>query len=343
MLFSQILGQEKAKRFLKQAMSWEKIPHAYLFTGIPGVGKTTMAMALATALNCQKPLDYDGCGHCGPCRQMISGNFPDFLSIQPEGQNIRIHQIRDLNRSFGFAPASGRYRICVIHRAETMTIEAANSFLKALEEPPPGNILILNATEPLDLLPTIVSRCQKIPFQPLVLEDMADWLVKNRGLDQETAMTLASISRGSLGLALKMYDGGFLDRRQEWLLRLMKLAGLSREKALDLAFECAKEDHKKALDIPESGEPGLWDMLTVWESWYRDLLVIKVGGAERLLVNRDFSRKLKKASGSFKIDHLINSLFIVEESQRDLRRMQNTQLAMEHMVMSLHGLGRSGR
>ena len=342
MLFSQILGQERAKRFLKQAMSREKIPHAYLFTGISGVGKTSTAMALATALNCQEPVDYEGCGQCLPCRQMVSGNFPDFLIIKPEGQNIRIHQIRDLNRSFSFAPALGRYRVCIIYQAETMTMEAANSFLKALEEPPPGNILILNATEPLDLLPTIVSRCQKVPFQPLMLQDMTDWLVKSRGLDQETAMALASISGGSLGLALKMCDGDFLDKRQEWLLRLMKLVGFSKEKALDVAFECASEDRKKALGIPESGEPGLRDMLSVWESWYRDLLVLKVGGPEERIINQDFSHKLKKTTESFKIDNLIDSLLAIEQSQQDLRRMRNTQLVMEHMVMSLNSLGRSG-
>lgn len=343
MLFSQILGQEKAKRFLKQAMSREKIPHAYLFTGIPGVGKTSTAMALTTTLNCHEPSDYDGCGRCQPCRQMMNGNFPDFLSIKPQGQNIRIHQIRDLNRNFSFAPVSGKYRVCVIYQAETMTMEAANSFLKTLEEPPPGNILILNATEPLDLLPTIVSRCQRVPFQPLNLRDMTDWLVKRRGLSKETAMVLASISGGSLGLSFKMCDGNFLDKRQQWLLRLIELPGLSREKAFDMAFECAGEDNKRGLDIPESGEPGLRDMLTVWETWYRDLLVLKVGGRPgHLLINLDFSSKLKKTTGSFGIDGLMDSLLAVERAQRDLRRMRNTQLVMENVVMSLNRPGRFG-
>ena len=112
-------------------------------------------MALAMALNCHEPVDFDGCGRCPPCRQILSGNFPDLLLIKPDGQKIKIEQIRDLNRKFSFAPVTDGYRICVISQAETMTIEAANSFLKTLEEPPPGNILVLNATEPLDLLPTI--------------------------------------------------------------------------------------------------------------------------------------------------------------------------------------------
>ncbi|MFH1242526.1 MAG: DNA polymerase III subunit delta' [Pseudomonadota bacterium] len=342
MLFSQIVGQERAKRFLRQAMAREKIPHAYLFTGISGVGKTSTAMALSTALNCTEPVDYDGCGQCLPCRLMISGNFPDFLSIRPEGQNIRIHQIRDLNRGFGFPPASGRYRICVIHQAETMTVEAANSFLKALEEPPPGNILILKANEPMDLLPTIVSRCQRVPFQPLKVSDIMNWLVEKKGLSNETAKALALISGGSLGLALQMCGVDFLDRRQEWLLRVIRLAGLSRDNALDVAFECAGEDHKKALDIAESGGPGLRDMLMVWEGWYRDLLLLKAGGREELLINQDFSRKLKKIAEDYTIDNLVDSVLAIEQSQRDLRRMRNPQLVMEHMVMGINSLGRSG-
>jgi len=341
-LFSRILGQERAKRFLKQAMSREKVPHAYLFTGISGVGKTSMAKALAMALNCLEPVDHEACGQCLSCRRMESGNFPDFLSIRPDGQNIRIHQVRDLNRSFSFAPALGKYRVCVIHQAEAMTMEAANAFLKALEEPPPGNILVLNAAEPLDLLPTVVSRCQKVPFQPLMRQDMTDWLIENRGLNQKTATALANISEGSLGLALKMYDGDFLDKRQVWILRLTKLLGLSKEGAFDVAFECATEDRKKALGIPQSGEPGLRDMLSVWETWYRDLLVLKVGGPEELVINQDFSHELKKITESFNVGDLIDSLLTIEHSQRDLQRMRNTQLVMEHMVMSLNNLGRSG-
>ena len=165
--FSEILGQKTAKRFLKQVMASGKIPHAYLFTGIPGIGKTTTAMAFAMALNCREPVDFEGCGQCPSCRQFKGKNFPDFISILPEGQNIRIDQIKELNRKLGFAPVSGGYRVCVIHQADAMNDESANSFLKTLEEPPPGNILILRVTESLDLLPTIVSRCQQVPFQPL--------------------------------------------------------------------------------------------------------------------------------------------------------------------------------
>ena len=338
MSFSQILGQERAKSFLAQVMAREKIPHAYLFTGIPGIGKTTTAKALSMALNCLEPIDGDGCGHCVSCRQMKSGNFPDFQSIRPQGQNVKIDQIRDLNRTLSFAPVSGRYRVTVIHRAETMTTEAANSFLKTLEEPPPGNILILNATEPLDLLSTIVSRCQRVPFRPLSVDDMTYWLVKEKSMDEEEAAVLASSSGGSLGRALKMSRGDFVQKRQEWLQRLIGLSGLSMEKAIDMALDCVREDKKQGLDASEAWEANLMDMLAIWETWYRDLLLVRAGGLKHLIINADFFHKLQNTAEKFKIEDLKKSIFAIDQSQRDLRRMQNTKLVMEHTILSLKRL-----
>jgi len=341
MMFSEILGQKTAKKFLKQVMAGKKIPHAYLFTGIPGVGKTSTAMAFSMALNCREPVDFDGCGHCPSCRQLMGGNYPDFLSIQPEGQNILIKQIKDLNRSFSFAPVSAGYRVSVIHQAETMTDEAANSFLKTLEEPPLGNILILKVTEPLDLLPTIVSRCQKVPFQPLAVQDMTNWLVNNKDLDKEAATLLARISAGSLGRALRMYDGDFFEKRKVWLSKLMELPGFSREEALNMALECAAEDRKKGLDMPASGEAGILDMLTVWGNWYRDLLLLKVGAPNDLLINIDFSNKLGNISESFEVGSLIDCIQAVNQAQLDIRRMRNAILVMEHTVLNLNRISGS--
>jgi DNA polymerase III subunit delta' len=338
--FSQIIGQEKAKRFLKQVMAREKMPHAYLFTGIAGVGKTSMTMALAMALNCDSPVEVDSCGNCPACRKMISGNFPDFISVsrRPDKKNILIDQIKDLNRELRFAPVAGRYRVCLIQQAEIMTVEAANSFLKTLEEPPPGNILILNAVDPRDLLPTIVSRCQRVSFSPLPFKDIADWLVKERNVDKETAEVLAKVSDGSPGRALKMSEGNFLEKRQEWLLSLLNLPGLSEEKAIYMAFEYAEKDKKKDNEKSGSNETGVSAMLAVWESWYRDLLVVRAGGPAHLFINADFSQKLKKIAEKFIIKRLIDSVLAIDRAQQDLRRYRNKKLVMEHTVLRLKNL-----
>ena len=244
--FSQILGQKKAIDFIKKVIRGDRIPHAYLFTGIDGVGKSTTAMALARAINCNTDMSDEGCGECVTCRQLENGNFPDLISISPDGQNIKIDQIRELNRNMNYKPVSGKYRITIIDRAEMMTEEAANSFLKTLEEPPPGNIIVLKVVDALDLLPTIISRCQKVPFHPITHGIIKEYLVEHLGKDDNTAWIAAGISEGSLGRAVEVCEEGFLNERKELMNRIMKLQDMPSVQILDMAIEYNKKYSKKA-------------------------------------------------------------------------------------------------
>ncbi len=363
MLFSEILGQERAKAFLRAALSKGKIPHAYLFTGIPGVGKTTTAMALATVLNCQAPENQDACGRCAACRQMAGGNCPDFLTIRPgdktmrigntggvestgergqqtkgSGKTIGIDLVRDLNRALSFAPLSGKYRVCVFHQAEAMTQEAANSLLKMLEEPPLGNIFILKTTEALDLLPTILSRCQRVPFQPLPTPLIEERIQDRLGSSGALARPIAAMSGGSLGRAIMMCDTSYLEKRQQWLSRLMELGGLSPSEVVATAFTLAEEEKEAGRPVSGSGEPGLMDLLTIWASWYRDLLLVKANGSQDAVINSDFSHLLKSTSGNYKMDQLVQSIMLIDQAQRDLVRMRNPKLVFAHTALGLRDL-----
>jgi DNA polymerase-3 subunit delta' len=335
--FSGILGQERAIEFLKRVILRGKLPHAYLFAGIPGIGKSTTALALTQAVNCQQPTKGEGCGRCSSCRQIAGGNFPDLLMIEPEGQSIRIEQIRDLNRTLCFKPVSGKSRISVIQQAETMTDEAANSLLKTLEEPPPDNILILSVTEPRALFPTIVSRCQKVLFRPIPVRVIAQWLIDHQGLEEEKATVLARISEGSLGQALRMCDEDFFRMREEYLFDLIQLPNLTPEQLLEKASEYTKKEKKDGSDGGKGGL-GLFDMLSIWKSWYRDLVLMKLECPKDLLINVDFSRKLQKISRHSNIVYLTESFFILDRSQRDLLQNRNLDLMMENAVLSLKRL-----
>ena len=332
--FAQIIGQERAIRFLKRVIEGDKIPHAYLFTGIDGVGKTTTAVAFAQALNCLDPSDREPCGRCRLCRQVISGNFPDLIFIEPDGQNIKIEQIRELNRELSFKPVTGRYRVTIIHQAEMLTEEAANSFLKTLEEPPQGNILILKVVEPLDLLSTIVSRCQKIPFRPLPVGLIEEWLTKEMGIDEEKASLIARISEGSLGRAIDICDSDFLEERQDCLLKIINLPSLTKEQALEMAMEYTGRSKRMRQETAQS-DPGLFELMGIWKTWYRDLILMKVNGPMSLLINIDFSRKLKNVSKRVNVDDLVKGFLLVDQAQRDLMRNPNIGLMMEDTLLNL--------
>jgi DNA polymerase-3 subunit delta' len=337
--FSQIIGQEKAKNILQKAIDRGRLPHAYLFTGIPGIGKTTTARALAMALNCPEATNGESCGTCPICRQISGGNSPDFLVVERESnsQVIKVEQMRDVNRSLGFAPF-GKYRVCVFEQAERMNLEAANSFLKTLEEPPPGNIMVLNAIEPRDLLPTIVSRCQRVRFQPIARDEIARWLVKKKNVGVDTAGILASVSDGSLGIAAAICEGDFLEKRLHWLSKVENLALIPGGKAFDVAVSCADDAKKMGLESNERGSSGALDMLKVWGSWYRDVALLRANGPGNLIVNSDFIGELKKIAGRFNMENILESIWAIDQAYRDLKRMRNIRLVIEYTVMRLNRL-----
>ena len=335
--FSGILCQERAIDFLKRVISRGKIPHAYLFAGIPGIGKSTTALALTAAINCQEQIEGEACTQCPSCRQIAGGNFLDLLMIEPDGQNIKIEQMRDLNRTLGFKPLSGKYRVTIIRQAEMMTDEAANSLLKTLEEPPENNILILNVTEPQALFPTIISRCQKVLFRPIPVRAVADWLMVHQGLDKEEATVLAKISEGSLGRALQMCEEGFFKMREEVLSDLIRLPELTWEQTLEKALHYARKGKKGGRDTGNGGA-SLSDILSIWKSWYRDLLLVRLECPPSLLINADFFQKLQKMSRRTNIENLIESFSIMDQSQRDLIQNRNLDLMMENALLSLRRL-----
>jgi len=335
--FSGIIGQEGAVRLLREASAKEKMPHAYLFVGIPGIGKTSTALALCQSLNCEAPEGGEGCGQCRSCRKLASGNFPDLVILEPDGQNIKIEQVRELDRLFGFKALAAKYRVTVVRRAETMTEEAANAFLKMLEEPPLGNILILTVTEPLDLLPTILSRCQRVSFRPLPAPLIESWLVGNRGVEKDKASLLSRIAAGSLGRALALGEGDFLGKRQELLYSISRIIHLPPEEVVEWALEYIGKEKK------EKKDEAVALMLGVWKIWYRDLILCKASCPEDVLVNIDFSRELKNASGDFTMDDLIESFFTLDFAERDLMRFRNVDLLVENSVLKLKKLYGRGK
>jgi len=335
-LFKEIVGQDKAIAFLKKVAENNRIASAYLFKGLQGIGKTTTAIAFALLLNCIDPIDGDGCMRCGSCRKIINKNHPDLFIIEPdpERRGIGINQIREINRDLAFSPAIGRYRIIIIDPAEKMTDEAANAFLKTLEEPPSRNIFILNVRDPRELLPTIVSRCQKVPFQPLPTADIVNLLTKEMDMNKEKATIVARLSEGSLGRALKLAKEDIFTLRVTWLSMLDSIINQSSDRLTDLAQECIGFEKKVATD-KESRDDMIALMLSIWKSWYRDILLIKLGGTLDLLLNSDLLNNLKELSAVYNVDRLMKSLSVISRAEYDLIGNKNPLLLIEQSLLGL--------
>jgi DNA polymerase-3 subunit delta' len=334
--FKEIVGQEKAITFLKRVIASNTVAPAYLFTGIQGIGKTTTAKTFALLINCLDPVDGDGCRRCSSCKKMIDGNHPDFIIIEPDKdkKTIGINQIREINRHLAFSPALERYRIIIVDPAESMTDEAANAFLKALEEPPPYNIFILNVREPGELLPTIISRCQKVPFKPLPAKAVVNWLIKKENIDKEKAQIIAKLSEGSLGRAEKLSRDDFFTHRVSWITVLNSVINTSSDMLIDLAHELSGSK-KSSTSNKGVKEDTIALMLGIWKSWYRDILLFKLEGNIGHALNSDLSYDLKNAAKLYTIDSLMRSLEIIAGAERDLILNRNTLFLLEKSLLGL--------
>ena len=221
-MWDNILGHAKQKEFLQRYLRAQERPHALLFVGAEGLGKKQLALAFAKALLCSS---HTGIDHCEACRLMNleDGNLshPDFLVVQREQdektgryKDISKEQIGDLISKTAFAPVMSDTKVCIIEDADRMSLVAANSFLKLLEEPPAGWVMVLLATDENKLLSTIMSRVVCLRFQPVPVEQVAR-LLESRGVEPSQAAVLSRISEGSVGAALNLAEQNILELRQQ--------------------------------------------------------------------------------------------------------------------------------
>ncbi|MCQ3035580.1 MAG: DNA polymerase III subunit gamma/tau, partial [Bacilli bacterium] len=201
--FEEVAGQTHIVKTLKNALENNKIAHAYLFCGPRGTGKTTMAKLLAKALNCECGIGHQ-CNECNSCKEIMNGTHPDVIEIDAASNN-GVEQVRDLINKVNYLPLEGKYKVYIIDEVHMMTTSAFNALLKTLEEPPAHVIFILATTEPHNIIPTILSRCQRYDFTKVSDIDISGRLVTV--LDQEGIQ----YEDGAIDAIVSLADGGMRD------------------------------------------------------------------------------------------------------------------------------------
>lgn len=202
-MFGNILGNQQIKEKLQKSIKDKKILHSYLFIGIDGIGKKLIAKEFAKAILCLNETKY--CNKCKSCIEFDSNNNPDYLYIEPDGNNIKIEQIREMQKRVQEKPIISEKKVYIIDNADQMTQEAQNCLLKTLEEPPEFVTIILIGANENAFLSTIKSRCMIIHFEPINNLEISNYLQQNYGTENINNYIL-EIYEGSIGKAIKLKD-----------------------------------------------------------------------------------------------------------------------------------------
>ncbi len=309
-----IIGHHQILKQLYHAIASNRVAGAYLFVGVANVGKETVALNFAKSINCRTS-DEGACGTCLSCRKADDGNHPDLQIIRPSGAWIKIDQIRELQKRIIYRPLEGVRKVYILTEAERMNLEAANCLLKTLEEPPADSGLILLTTNLDALLPTIRSRCQIIPFHPLVVSELAGHLMERFDIDQSQALRVAATTGGAVGKALTLLqDGASFD---EEIPEIM-----IANNRLD-AFRIAEK---------WTQQPEALDHLV---TWYRDLVLLHQGAPTDLLTHVHHVEQLKQLTARYSRLQLQSAIKAIFETKAMLQRNVNATLALEVLALKL--------
>lgn len=341
MSFEGVIGQRLAVGLIKRAIEEKRFSHSYLFLGPDGVGKLLVANLFAKTLNCLRG-GIEPCGECLSCRKIEDKNHPDVQwltrrirdaksdasdgwlhpnSFEPRKKTpqIGIEMIRFMQKPLSLKPYEGKFKFCIIEGADYMTDEAANSLLKTLEEPPKGAIIILLAANAFRLMPTIISRCQKIPFYPLDVFSVKNELMRRYCLEEDYAVSIARFAQGSLGRAIETVEEKLFD---------------VRDKAIG-EFLFANEDLPDGgLRYDDSREKAN-EILAMLALYLRDILVFNVSGDRGLLLNADKADRIaldSKAYTAEKIEEMIKAVCVTQDN---INSNVNIKIALSWMKLNI--------
>jgi len=338
-----LIGNTQIKEFLRRMLAAGRLPGSLLFAGPEGVGKKQFALEIARSILCSSSGDgLGGCGQCSVCKRAGKFVFPtsekkeDFERVFIGGhadvgqviafkRNILVESIRALEREANFRPYEGKARFFIVDDADKMNVQAANALLKTLEEPPPTTYIFLITSRYNSLLPTIVSRCQVMRFQPIAPDEIEKYLLETKEFAPEDAAVAARISGGSLSRALKMSGEEFRAHREAMMEVVEARTSIGDHTALLRAAEEMGDARMK-----DDFEP----RLDILQSLLRDIWQLKKGRSGEVLINVDLHERLSRCAENASAEDITLFITGIERVRENLLVNINRKIATDALFLS---------
>lgn len=323
--FSTIVGHDLQKQLIRKMWELGQFPQTILFAGAPRIGKRSLAYALSKLIVCdENKAGTSMCG-CRSCSLIARGIHPDIFTVEPRGatNTIQVDQLREIQDIANSAPIEARRKIIIFVDADRMNPSAANSALKLLEEPPSYTLLILLATRPHQMLPTVKSRCMKIALNPATEGEIDQWLREKLDVSDVTARLAATFSAGIPGLALEIARCNYLGRRDLLLREIDFMLNNGFPALFSVADELSKRFEQR-------------EIIEMLLSWIRDILVAKYeNDPSHLIINKDALDdilRLREQYAEYNLYRVLNELFTISPLTQ---RIVNKRLLLFVMLLRL--------
>ncbi len=360
MPFSRIRDQEFAVRLLNNLLLQNRLPHALLFWGPEGVGKFTTAIALSKILFCKSPEQNDYCGRCSSCLRIDSGNHPDVRIVGPvkKSRTIAVESVEQIQELAVLSPLEGMKKVFILRDADRLTAAGQHKFLKTLEEPPGDCIFVLTTEYPRLLFQTIRSRCQSVRFRRLSTKTVADIVCSLRNVPSDVGLTVAALAQGQISSALdyldtdkptivmdlvqKIKEGVDALELSKDFMQMLEEQKKSIENEIeaeldDLQLTDYSTENREAIreermaSIDAAYRRTLLQYLYLFESWYRDELILSATDDLSHVLNRNKANEIKKNPSR----NPWSCIEVIEKARHYLDRQMNEERVLRSLFLDL--------
>lgn len=322
--FTQIIGHEGIIKHMQNAICADKVSHAYIFHGEEGMGKKSLALTFAKALQC---IDKQSrpCNRCKSCMQSDSGNQPDIMWITHEKTSIGVDDIRtQVNADIQIKPYQSPYKIYIIDSADKMTENAQNALLKTIEEPPEYAIVLLLACSTQNLLPTVLSRCVVLDLKPIERQLIKEHLMKKLQIPDYVAEISAGFSGGNVGKAIKYASSEDFENKKEDIFHILRYID-----------DMELHEIIAGIKIILENKSSIYDYIDLMMLWFRDVLMLKATNDPNILLFKDEFQIIKRHANTRSYDEIDNIIKAMEEAKTKLKANVNFDITIELMLLSI--------